>query len=51
MSYVRLGRWIDWQLMKRGALLTIVDPREDILRMLSMRFKTEGEHIYRIKTP
>jgi len=27
MGYSRLGRWIDWQAMKRGALLAIVDPK------------------------
>jgi len=27
MGYARLGRWIDWQTMKLGAPLAIVDPR------------------------
>jgi len=27
MGYSRLGRWIDWQAMKLGAPLVIVDPR------------------------
>ena len=27
MGYKRLGKWIDWQAMKHGAPLTIVDPR------------------------
>jgi len=27
MGYARLGRWIDWQGMKHGAPLAIVDPR------------------------
>jgi hypothetical protein len=27
MSYARLGRWINWQAMKHGALLAILDPR------------------------
>lgn len=27
MGYARLGRWIDWQAMKHGALLAIIDPR------------------------
>jgi IS605 OrfB family transposase len=27
MGYSRLGNWIDWQAMKRGSPLTIVDPR------------------------
>jgi transposase len=27
MGYSRLGEWIDWQAMKRGTPLAIVDPR------------------------
>ncbi|MDT7890418.1 MAG: zinc ribbon domain-containing protein [Desulfurococcales archaeon] len=27
MGYSRLGEWIDWQAMKRGSPLAIVDPR------------------------
>jgi len=27
MGYSRLGKWIDWQAMKRGSPLAIVDPR------------------------
>mgnify|MGYP000172444817 CR=1 FL=1 len=27
MGYPRLGKWIDWQAMKHGAPLAIVDPR------------------------
>jgi IS605 OrfB family transposase len=27
MGYRRMGKWIDWQAMKRGAPLAIVDPR------------------------
>ncbi len=27
MGYSRLGRWIDWQAMKHGVPLAIVDPR------------------------
>jgi IS605 OrfB family transposase len=38
MGYSRLGRWIDWQAMKRGAPLAIVDPG-DIKQMPKMRFK------------
>jgi transposase len=26
MGYSRLGKWIDWQAMKRGTPLAIVDP-------------------------
>jgi len=39
MGYSRLGRWIDWQAMKHGAPLAIVDPRRDIKRILTMRFE------------
>ena len=28
MGYSRLGKWIDWQAMKHGAPLIIVDPRD-----------------------
>ena len=28
MGYSRLGRWIDWQAMKHGAPIVIVDPRD-----------------------
>ncbi|MDT7887987.1 MAG: IS200/IS605 family accessory protein TnpB-related protein [Desulfurococcales archaeon] len=39
MGYRRIGKWIDWQAMKRGSPLAIVDPRGDIKRMPTMRFK------------
>gem|GEM_PF-1162003 len=36
MGYSRLRRWIDWQAMKHGAPIVIVDPRTHTLSVLTV---------------
>ncbi len=41
MRYSRLGRWIDWQAMKHGTILAIIDPRGTSLECLHCGSKLE----------
>jgi transposase len=47
MGYSRLGRWIDWQAMKHGAPIVIVDPRDTSSECPNCDSKLE-ENGYRI---
>jgi len=47
MGYSRLGRWIDWQAMKHGAPIVIVDPRKTSSECPNCDSKLE-ENGYRI---
>jgi len=45
MGYSRLVKWIDWQAMKHGVPLAIVNPSGTSSECPKMRFKARGERI------
>jgi IS605 OrfB family transposase len=51
MGYKRLGKWIDWQAMKRGAPLAIVDPRRTSSECPKCDSKLEENGYKRLKCP
>jgi IS605 OrfB family transposase len=51
MGYSRLGKWIDWQAMKHGAPLAIVDPRDTSSECPQCDSKLEENGYRRLKCP
>jgi transposase len=51
MGYSRLGRWIDWQAMKRRAPLAIVDPNGTSTKYPQCDSKLEENGYRRLKCP
>jgi IS605 OrfB family transposase len=51
MGYSRLGRWIDWQAMKRGSPLAIVDPRGTSSECPKCDSKLEETSYRRLRCP
>ncbi len=51
MGYSRLGRWIDWQAMKHGAPLAIVDPRGSPLNAPNCDTELEENRYRRLRCP
>ena len=51
MGYSRLGRWIDWQAMKRRAPLAIVDPNGTSTKYPQCDSKLEENRYRRLKCP
>jgi len=51
MGYSRLGRWIDWQAMKLGAPLVIVDPRGTSSECPKCDSKLEENGYRRLRCP
>ncbi|MDT7889386.1 MAG: zinc ribbon domain-containing protein [Desulfurococcales archaeon] len=49
MGYSRLGEWIDWQAMKHGSPLAIVDPRGTSLECPKCDTKLEENGYRRLK--
>jgi putative transposase len=49
MRYSRLGRWIDWQAMKHGTILAIIDPRGTSLECLQCGSKLEENGYRRLR--
>jgi putative transposase len=51
MGYKRLGKWIDWQAMKHGAPIVIVDPRGTSSECPQCDSKLEENGYRRLKCP
>jgi len=51
MGYSRLGRWIDWQAMKHGAPIVIVDPRKTSSECPQCDSKLEENGYRRLRCP
>jgi len=51
MGYSRLGRWIDWQAMKHGAPIVIVDPRGTSSECPNCDSKLEENGYRRLRCP
>ena len=51
MGYSRLGKWIDWQAMKHGAPIVIVDPRGTSSERPNCDSKLEENGYRRLRCP
>jgi IS605 OrfB family transposase len=51
MEYKRIGKWIDWQAMKRGSPLAIVDPRGTSSECPQCDSKLEENGYRRLRCP
>jgi len=51
MGYAKLGRWIDWQAMKHGAPLAIVNPNGTSSECPQCNSKLEENGYRRLKCP